>query len=723
MGTLIRKALASAVIACVLLTALPARADVQTFNALFFRPATGRNPYLMLQGVDTLHQYQFQVGNFFSYGYRPLEVRQGTTRVTGVIDHSLVSDFVAAFGVAEWAQIGLDFPIVMLNYYQDPNTFPPPGYSNKFSLGDLRLEAKFRIIDACKYPVGVAITPFMTLPTGKDENYAGDAGLTGGLIVSAEGRVAQRFGITGNLGFKTGKKVNFRNLEWQNQLIIGLGMYYEFKDGLSVFGEVNAETAFENFWNDRDMAPVEAIAGVKWDVKKTGIRLNAGFGSCLVCGAKGALARSVIGVTYRWNPPKYQKLDEQFDTVCKLAFQKKGLTAQQYYDLRESCPPNPSDYKPGVDDAACPKYYDLREVAGLLWRCPSKPEDYKAGVHDPACPKVYTLMDQFTPEEIWNVYTLSAADIGARCPQNPVGFNPAIHDQACPKYYELREISYLAGRCPENPEDWKAGVHDDACQKFFALKDQYPPEQWSVITMQSKRDTDRDRINDYLDVCPERPEDYNGFADMDGCPDGGVAAVVGGEILTYRPVTFGFNRYDLDAEDRQIIDIVIGVINKNDWIQRVRVSGNADAIGTPAANDKISRRRAEAVINYMRMDGVRSNVILVPVAYGASRPVASNETEAGRAQNRRVFFAVDTALEGYRPPQAGTPAYRQYPKPAPAPAPAPTPAATQPAAPPPPPPAPAPAPAPEPTSTRQAEETPTFKVEPHQTTGVPARWD
>ena len=136
-----RRALALFVMAAAAMTALPAQADERTFNALFFKPATGRNPYLMLHGIDTLHKYQFQVGEIFSYGYRPLEVRSGTARITGVIDHSLVADFVAAFGITEWAQIGLDFPIVMLNWFQDPNVLPPPGYSNKFSLGDLRLEA------------------------------------------------------------------------------------------------------------------------------------------------------------------------------------------------------------------------------------------------------------------------------------------------------------------------------------------------------------------------------------------------------------------------------------------------------------------------------------------------------------------------------------------------------------------------------------------------------
>lgn len=635
--------------ASLILLAAPVRADTQTFNALFFKPATGRNPYLMLHGIDTLHQYQFQVGEYFSYGYRPLEVRLNTQRITGVINHSLVSDFVAAFGITEWMQLGVDMPFALVNWYQDPNVAPPPGYNNKMSLGDIRIEAKARALDACAFPVGLAFVPWMTVPTGKGQYFVGDTGLTGGLTVVAEGRVTRRFGLTGNVGFKAGKRVNFRNLDWQYKLLMGLGGYFQFGKGLSVFGEVNSESAFSHFWNDRDMNVAEGIVGVKWDIKDTGVGVNAGFGSCFICGVDGALARSVVGVTYRWNPEKYRKLDDDFGKVCDKAF-TKGLTAQQYYDLRLTCPPDPKNFRPGVDDDACPKYYELREVADLMWRCPARPEDFKAGVHDEACQKVYTLMDQYTDDEIWTVYTLAAAEMGARCPPNPADFNAALHDQACPKYYDLRDISLLSQKCPPDPADFKAGVDDDGCPKFYTLRDQYPEAQWSVVTLLSRLDTDKDGINDYLDVCPERAEDYNGFADHDGCPDGGVVAVVGGEILTYRPVYFDFNRTDLKAEDMQILDLVVGLINRTPWIKRVKVMGNADARGTDEANNRISRERAEMVISYLRSRGMRSDVELIPVAYGATRPVASNETEEGRARNRRVSFGVDSgAMRPYYP--------------------------------------------------------------------------
>jgi outer membrane protein OmpA-like peptidoglycan-associated protein len=622
-----------------MMSAVPAFAQSQTFNVLYFNPATGRNPYLMLHGVDTLHQWQFQVGDYLSFGYRPLEIRQANQRLTSAVNYTLVNDFIAAFGITDWLQIGVDAPFAILNQFQDPRITPPSGYNNEMAFSDIRLELKGRIIDPCNFPVGIAIIPFGTIPTGKDSVYMGDPGPTAGVRIAVEGRVTPRVGITGNVGYKWGKRVTFLNLDWQHRMLLGVGAYFKLARGLTVFGEVNAESDLGHFFSDRDMNIAEGIAGVKWDIKDTGVTLNGGVGSCFICGVKGAMARSVFGVTYRFNPPKYRQKDKDFDTICERAFGKM-LTAQEYYELKLKCPPDPADFQEGVHDDACPKYYELREIAELLWRCPAKPEDYKPGVHDAACQKVYVLMDKYSEEEIWSVYTLSAAEMGLRCPQDPANFNAAIHDQACPKYYDLRQASLLAQICPKDASDFKPGVHDDACPKFYELREQFTELEWAVVYLSSQEDSDGDGINDYLDICPEQKEDFNGFADEDGCPEGGVVSVIGGEIRTYQPVYFAFNRSDMSSEAELITDLVIKTINETPWIKKVRVAGNTDAIGSEEANVALSKRRAQRVIDYMRRNGVRSNVKLIPVAYGEAKPVASNDTEEGRALNRRVVFAI-----------------------------------------------------------------------------------
>jgi outer membrane protein OmpA-like peptidoglycan-associated protein len=67
--------------------------------------------------------------------------------------------------------------------------------------------------------------------------------------------------------------------------------------------------------------------------------------------------------------------------------------------------------------------------------------------------------------------------------------------------------------------------------------------------------------------------------------------------------------------------------------------GHTDAIGSDAYNQSLSERRAEAVRRYLINGGITPERIRTE-GFGESRPVASNETDEGRAQNRRVELRV-----------------------------------------------------------------------------------
>ncbi len=615
-------------------------ADSQTFNALFFKPALGRNPYLMLEGTETLTQLQFDVGEIVSYGYRPLEMRTPTgTRIRGIIDQTVVSDFVAAFAPTDWLQLGIDFPLILINKFTDPSASIASSPSNQFDIGDLRFELKARVLDPCKYHVGLAFVPFITVPTGSDAHYVGDPGITGGIKIALDGLVTKYLGLTFNVGYQGGKKVSIRNIDYQHNLLLGGGVRGILSHGINVFGEVNAVAAFNKLFRDRDMNPVEAMAGARWDIKKTGVSLHAGAGTCFVCGVKGARIRGVLGVKYRLSTPRFQKLEEEHANMCGFLFDGT-MSMDELYRLRKDCPPDPANFQQGVNDDACPKYYELRDIANLVATCPATPEKFNPRYHDQACPKIFTLSQDYSQDEVWSIYNLASLEMGLRCPSDPSLFNSSLHDVACPKYYDLRDVVTMAEKCPSDPTKYRRGVDDAACPKFYTLRDEYSEEQWAVIAKLSKLDTDNDRINDYLDRCPNTPEDYNGFADSDGCPEGGAVAVTGGEIKTAKPVYFKFNSSDLSEQAKAIINQIVGTINRTPWIKRVRIGGNADAKGTASGNRLISERRAKSVIDYMRSHGLRGGVQLVPIAYGSNRPAASNETEEGRALNRRVIFNV-----------------------------------------------------------------------------------
>ncbi|HLS83036.1 MAG TPA: OmpA family protein, partial [Arenimonas sp.] len=71
----------------------------------------------------------------------------------------------------------------------------------------------------------------------------------------------------------------------------------------------------------------------------------------------------------------------------------------------------------------------------------------------------------------------------------------------------------------------------------------------------------------------------------------------------------------------------------------IEVAGHTDSVGSDAYNQKLSERRAQAVADYLISRGVSGTRLMV-IGAGESHPVASNETEAGRAENRRVELTI-----------------------------------------------------------------------------------
>jgi OOP family OmpA-OmpF porin len=72
----------------------------------------------------------------------------------------------------------------------------------------------------------------------------------------------------------------------------------------------------------------------------------------------------------------------------------------------------------------------------------------------------------------------------------------------------------------------------------------------------------------------------------------------------------------------------------------LRVSGHTDSTGSDGHNQKLSEDRAQAVADYLMNKGAIAKSRISVVGYGKHRPVASNSTEEGRQQNRRVEIDI-----------------------------------------------------------------------------------
>lgn len=106
------------------------------------------------------------------------------------------------------------------------------------------------------------------------------------------------------------------------------------------------------------------------------------------------------------------------------------------------------------------------------------------------------------------------------------------------------------------------------------------------------------------------------------------------EELTLRGVTFRSGSSQLTPADRLIIDSVVGYVQSRPSYA-IEVRGHTDDRGSEELNQRLSEARARAVADYLASKGVDA-ARLTARGFGESSPVAANETEAGRSQNRRV---------------------------------------------------------------------------------------
>jgi outer membrane protein OmpA-like peptidoglycan-associated protein len=120
-----------------------------------------------------------------------------------------------------------------------------------------------------------------------------------------------------------------------------------------------------------------------------------------------------------------------------------------------------------------------------------------------------------------------------------------------------------------------------------------------------------------------------------------LAADLGSKChLALTGVLFDFNQATLKPESDGVLQQVAALMAR-DGNLRLEIQGHTDSVGSAAYNQPLSEARARSVVVWLTQHGVVANR-LTAQGYGKTRPIASNDTDAGRAQNRRVEIADPT---------------------------------------------------------------------------------
>lgn len=146
-------------------------------------------------------------------------------------------------------------------------------------------------------------------------------------------------------------------------------------------------------------------------------------------------------------------------------------------------------------------------------------------------------------------------------------------------------------------------------------------------------DTDGDGINDEEDKCPYKA----GVASNNGCPE--IATTMIEDInKAARNILFDVNSDNIKPTSFISLDRIAEILIANPEMQ-LDIEGHTDNTGSVRHNQILSGKRALAIKTYLVKKGVESSRMKAE-GYGSERPIADNNTEAGRSKNRRVAFKV-----------------------------------------------------------------------------------
>jgi outer membrane protein OmpA-like peptidoglycan-associated protein len=254
-------------------------------------------------------------------------------------------------------------------------------------------------------------------------------------------------------------------------------------------------------------------------------------------------------------------------------------------------------------------------------------------------------------------------DCEDKCPNDPgaIGFNgcpPPDRDRdgvpdhldKCP---DVPGLAMYEG-CPDTDGD---GIPDnlDKC-----------PAVPGTAEFQGCPDTDGDRIADQDDKCPFEAGEPN-LADPSrhGCKPYTLVVVKKGIIEIKEQVHFETGKAVIKDDSFELLRQVAQVMKDNPQF-RIEVQGHTDSVGGKKTNQKLSEARARSVRDHLiNRDGIAAER-LTAVGYGMDKPIASNATAMGKAQNRRVEFHIISGQDaaGDRKIEAPVPV-KVKPKPAP----------------------------------------------------------
>jgi cysteine-rich repeat protein len=444
--------------------------DAGAFPAERLRPAMDRDAILDVEWAEIPRHLDWDAGLWLNYALNPLVVYKdsptGLVREASLVEHRVGANLVGAIGVMEWAQIGVDLPLVL--FQSESAGVPAPlqqaGGLAAFGSGDLRLMPKIRVLRQGDAPLSLAVMPTLTIPTGfPAAAYLGDPLPT----FAPEVLASQRFGamrVAGNLGYRVRGGATLGTLDVGHEIFYRAGLGFRLHEvganplPLELDVTLNGATGVVPFADDAGQQAFELLAGARWDFEDAPLQAFGGLGAGLVAGFGTPDVRVFAGVRY-----SYRDNDRDDDGII---------------DDDDECPDVPEDKDGFEDEDGCPDPdNDDDGILDVDDKCPNEPG---LPEHE-GCPDLDKDDDGI----------IDALD---ECPDDPEDKDGFEDEDGCPEFDNDSDgILDDVDECPEEKETINGNEDEDGC----------PDEGKVVVVVKKKKiellekvyfDFDSDRI-------------------------------------------------------------------------------------------------------------------------------------------------------------------------------------------------------------------------------------
>jgi outer membrane protein OmpA-like peptidoglycan-associated protein len=609
-------------------TTIRAQAASTGFALDRFEPSERGSEWFAQDTLDLRGHVRPSAGLVGDWGYKPLVIYNpdGSER-TALVQNQLFVHVGAALNLWDRVRFAFNLPVAVYESGHDgtvnSQTFTGPSGA---AIGDVRLGADVRLFGRYREPITVALGLQAWIPSGSQDKYTSDGKF----------RIAPRLQAAGELGgvfvYAARVGIDYRALSdtfdgspLGTTFTFGASAGARLLDGNLVVGpEVWGSTVLRNGGAfTKQATPFEAIVGAHYSIGD--FRVGAGVGPGLSRGFGTPQVRGLLSL--EWAPA--------LETV--------------------SAPPPRDRDRDGIydEDDACPDVKGIKSADPTLNGCPEKDTDGDGIVDSKdAC------------VDVKGVATSDPKTNG--CPADRDG--DGIYDDvdACPDRKGVKSDDPKLNGCP--PDRDGDGIYDDvdACPDVKGVKSDDPKKNGCPA------DRDGDGITDDVDACPDvkgvassKPE-FNGcppdkdgdgiLNEVDACPDAAgpknadpkkngcpAAAIVGGEIKILQQVKFKTASDVILPESDKILTEVSKILRDHPEITKIRVEGHTDNQGAPAYNKDLSKKRAASVVKWMTTKGGIDAKRLDSEGFGQEKPIATNDNEKGRQENRRVEFHIEVS--------------------------------------------------------------------------------